>query len=409
TTALDPYGATAGAIGATSTSLTTSQIPGTQPSALCPVLPTACKLESFNASRSDDGVVLEWHTGLEVDNIGFNVYREIEAGKPVRLTPHLVAGSALMVRRGTMLTAGLGYSWTDPDTKAGDSPRYWLEDLDISGQGTWSGPFWIDENRKPSRSLSPLALRSPMINSVNAINTVNAANAQQLAAAAGQSAQYEATGQAELKTVKLTGAPLVQQINLAGQPAVKISVRQEGYYRVNQTDLLAAGLDPSVDPRKLQLYVDGVQIPMIVRGESDGNFGPQDSIEFYGLGLDTASTDTHVYWLIAGAQPGNRIKPFKGASGAGSADSFPYTVQRKDRLYYFSNIPNGDKENFFGAFIYYQPTDQTLSVNHIAPAATASLEVAMQGFNVGKHHVAVSVNGALIGNLDFNDQAYSVS
>src|SRR6185369_7880905 len=123
TTALDPYGATAGAIGATSTSLTTSQIPGTQPSALCPVLPTACKLESFNASRSDDGVVLEWHTGLEVDNIGFNVYREIEAGKPVRLTPHLVAGSALMVRRGTMLTAGLGYSWTDPDTKAGDSPR----------------------------------------------------------------------------------------------------------------------------------------------------------------------------------------------------------------------------------------------------------------------------------------------
>ncbi|HXU38206.1 MAG TPA: G8 domain-containing protein, partial [Blastocatellia bacterium] len=396
--------------------------------------PTACKLESFNASRSNNGVVLEWHTGLEVDNIGFNVYRETEAGKPVRLTPHLVAGSALMVRRGTMLTAGLGYSWTDPDTKAGDSPRYWLEDLDISGRSTWSGPFWIDENRKPSRSLSPLALQSPMINMVNSppVNTVNspvtntvnsptidtvnsatinAANAQQLGTTAGTDAQYQATGQAELKaaTVKLTGAPLIQQINLAGQPAVKISVRQEGYYRVNQTDLLAAGLDPSVDPRKLQLYVDGVQIPMIVRGESDGNFGPQDSIEFYGLGLDTASTDTHVYWLIAGAQPGNRIKPFKGASGAGSADSFPYTVQRKDRLYYFSNIPNGDKENFFGAFIYYQPTDQTLSVNHIAPAANATLEIAMQGFNVGKHHVAVSVNGALIGNLDFNDQAYSVS
>jgi len=173
--------------------------------------------------------------------------------------------------------------------------------------------------------------------------------------------------------------------------------------------LLAAGLDPSVDPRKLQLYVDCAQIPMIVRGESDGNFGPQDSIEFYGLGLDTASTDTHVYWLIAGAQAGSRIKPFKGASGAGSADSFPYTVQRKDRLYYFSNIPNGDKENFFGAFIYYQPTDQTLPVNHIAPAANATLEIAMQGFNVGKHHVAVSVNGSLVGNLDFNDQAYSVS
>ena len=401
TTALDAYSATAGAVGSTSTSMTTSQIPGTQPGALCPVLPTACKLESFNASRSDNGVVLEWHTGYEVDNIGFNVYRENEVGKPVRLTPHLVAGSALMVHRGTLLTAGLAYSWSDPETKAGDSPRYWLEDIDISGRSTWSGPFWIDENRKPARSLSPVASRSVMINAVNA---------QQLAAA-GQDSQYQPVGPVEVKakTVKLAGAGLLQQVNLAGQPAVKISVRQEGYYRVNQPDLLAAGLDSKADPRKLQLYVDGQQIPMIVQGEKDGVFDPQDSIEFYGLGLDTASTDTHVYWLIAGQQPGIRIKSFKGAAGAGVSDSFQYTVQRKDRLYYFSNIPNGDRENFFGAFIYYQPTDQTMAANHIAPAANASLEIAMQGFNIGKHQIAVSVNGALVGTLSFLDQAYSVT
>jgi len=369
-----------------------------------PGAPTACKLESFAASRSADGVVLEWRTGYEVNNVGFNIYKQDQSGNMVRLTPNPVAGSALMVRRGTPLTAGLSYSWTDPETKSGETPRYWLEDIDASGQNVWNGPFWIDETGKPSRPPSPGGGRSVTINSMNA------QVAKEIASSA-KGFQYEPVAQMETKAKpgKLKGSDLTQQLDLAGNPAVKISVRQEGWYRVNQPDLVAAGLDASVDPHNLQLYVDGQQIPMIVKGEDDGKFDPQDSIEFYGLGLDTSSTDIRVYWLIAGQEQGDRIKPFKGSPKGSAASGFQYTVQRKDRLFYFSNIPNGDRENFFGAFIYNQATDQTLNVPHIAPAANATLEVAMQGFNAGPHTVAVSVNGTLVGTLNFNDQAYSIS
>jgi len=367
-------------------------------------VPTSCKLEAFAASRSDDGVVLEWRTGYEVNNVGFNIYKQDQSGTLVRLTPNPVAGSALMVRRGTPLTAGLSYSWTDPGTKSGETPRYWLEDIDASGQNVWNGPFWIDETGKPSRPPSPGGGRSVTINSMNA------QVAKEIASSA-KGFQYEPVAQMETKAKpgKLKGSDLTQQLDLAGNPAVKISVRQEGWYRVNQPDLVAAGLDASVDPHNLQLYVGGQQIPMIVNGEDDGKFDPQDSIEFYGLGLDTSSTDTRVYWLTAGQDPGDRIKAFKGSPKGSAGSGFQYTVQRKDRLFYFSNIPNGDRENFFGAFIFNQPTDQTMTASHIAPAANATLEVAMQGFNAGPHNIGVSVNGTLVGTLSFNDQAYSIS
>jgi len=71
---------------------------------------------------------------------------------------------------------------------------------------------------------------------------------------------------------------------------------------------VAAGLDPGVNPRLLQLFLDGEEQPIIVRGGSDDQFGPQDSIEFYGTGLDTPFTDTRVYWLMEGLRPGNEFQ-----------------------------------------------------------------------------------------------------
>src|SRR4030042_6028436 len=54
---------------------------------------------------------------------------------------------------------------------------------------------------------------------------------------------------------------LAQQI-LAGQPAVKILVKEEGWYRVTKHELVAAGLSPGVNPRFLQLYTDGREQPI---------------------------------------------------------------------------------------------------------------------------------------------------
>ncbi len=63
--------------------------------------PTAVTLTSFAATGYDGGVWLEWRTGFEVDNLGFHVYREDWDGL-TRITPEVVAGSALLAGAGVM-------------------------------------------------------------------------------------------------------------------------------------------------------------------------------------------------------------------------------------------------------------------------------------------------------------------
>lgn len=367
--------------------------------------PTACKLEGFQAARSDDGVVLEWRTGYEVNNVGFNVYRQGSDGEMVKLTKHMVAGSGLMVRKNTVLTSGLSYYWSDPDTKKGDHPQYWLEDLDADGHTSWNGPFIINEALVPTRPI-PGGKAAP--GEKGGRGDANSMTINSISEENEQSGAYQPSGPVEstAKAGKMKLAAAVQQADLAGKLAVKISINREGWYRITQAQLVAAGISTSTDGKKLQLFADSQEIPIIVGGNGRG-FDPSAYVEFYGQGLDTPSTDTRVYWLVVGAN-GLRIKTFTGLSGGSAGDSFPYTVQRKDRLFYRSEIQNGDAENFFGAFIYYQPTDQALTVNRIAPAANTTLEIALQGFNAGPHQVQVSLNGAIVGTLNFNDRVRQV-
>src|SRR5205814_8849861 len=100
---------------------------------------------------------------------------------------------------------------------------------------------------------------------------------------------------------------LAEQRAIASGQAVKIAVKQAGWYRVTQAELVAAGLPASVDPRLLQLYADGIEQPILVQSSNQQQFGADAAIEFYGAGLDTQMTDTHIYWLVVGTQPGKRV------------------------------------------------------------------------------------------------------
>jgi hypothetical protein len=87
---------------------------------------------------------------------------------------------------------------------------------------------------------------------------------------------------------------MIVQRFLASRSAVKILVKEEGWYRVSQPEWVASGLSSKMNPNHLQLYVDGREQPIRVVGGKDGKFGSGDAIEFYGFGLDTPSTDTRV-------------------------------------------------------------------------------------------------------------------
>jgi hypothetical protein len=347
--------------------------------------PTAVDDPEFAAAAYDDGVLLHWQTGLEVNNLGFNVYRD-EAGKLSLVNHQLIAGSAFLVGSDVILGSGHSYQWWD-NMPAGKSTTYWLEDRDINGQSRWHGPFHIDQI---ARGQLP-----PSMQQARTLASLSMTQADSLPAEprAGLAAGSSAAGQ-------------VQSFIASSPNTVKLQVKREAWYRVSAQELFNAGLAPSVDPRSLQLFVDGKQQAIAVTGQDDGRLDPDDTVEFYGIGIDSPFADLRTYYLIAGKQAGLRISNIQSPAHPSAGGSFEFTVERRDRNIYFSALLNGDKENFFGAVVASQPVNQALTLNRLAASALpATLRVGLQGVTNFSHVVAVRLNGSDVGQLVFQGQA----
>lgn len=403
---------------------------------------TAVEMADFTAHSSNNGVLLEWRTGYEVDNLGFNLYRE-QNGKRALVNPSTIAGSAFVVGPRTALTAGDSYSWLD--AQGSSDSLYYLEDIDIDGTRQMHGPVAPSAGAGSPSSKSNRATLLSQLND-NAGERAEAHSSQRGWAVSGVPAEtYTTTGDlsrvgmlgkedisssedtspsedssltiartsrskigSELLAIA-TGASLQspkRQRLLAAMQGLKLSVRKDGWYRATQAELVAAGLNPNADMRSLQLHNDGVAVPIKINSSTgSGPLKVGDSIEFYGMGLDTTSTDTRNYWLVSGTTPGKRINPqtLDSSSTNGPSQSFDYTVERRERFIYFSGLLNGDTENFFGAVVGTAPITQTLSVKHLNASANApsQLEVALQGMTIADHVVKVQVNGTEVGLINF--------
>ena len=96
--------------------------------------PTAIELASF--SPVDDGISvrLRWSTAMEVENLGFHLYRAIDASAMRhRITPQLILA--------TGDGDGADYEFDDVGAEPGRPWVYWLEDIDWSFRSTLHGPF----------------------------------------------------------------------------------------------------------------------------------------------------------------------------------------------------------------------------------------------------------------------------
>ena len=149
---------------------------------------------------------------------------------------------------------------------------------------------------------------------------------------------------------------------------------------------------------------------MLILGSQAGPLGPNDSIEFYGTGIDTPFSDTRVYWLIRGSRPGMRINSIAAANaGLSEQQSFPFTVVLQQRTTYFATLLNGENnDNFFGAAVTSEPVDQQLTVAHADPNSSMqiSVDITLQGATDQQgHSVSVFFNGASIGEMDFANLA----
>lgn len=79
------------------------------------------------------------------------------------------------------------------------------------------------------------------------------------------------------------------------QTYYKISVAEDGIYRINPETLSAAGINlNSTDPRTIRMYHRGKEVGIYIQGEEDGNLGSGDYIEFVGQRND-AELDKKLY------------------------------------------------------------------------------------------------------------------
>jgi hypothetical protein len=362
-----------------------------------PAGPTYVAMIGYNAKQDEDGKLrFQWETGEEVNNLGFNIYRD-EGGRRTRINKSMILGSAFSAKPGTVLSAGRSYLWQTTETGTNGS-AYWIEEIDLAGNSVWHGPIF--SNRSPQ-----IKSRQSTEESV-ADQTVTLEDLAIEGLHGGVTLPVPTAREPD----KGTGDNIGMRPGLASREAVKITVKQEGWYRIGKAELVAAGLDPKADARSLQLYADGVETPIVITPDPL-RFDDASAIEFYALGLDTPTTDQRVYWLISAKTAGKRIVTVPGGAGLPPANSFLSTVERRDKVIYLSGVHNGDAENFFGVPVGSTPVDQIVTLQHVDATSTgqATVEVGMQGFSLTPHNVSVGLNGNPLGTMRYHGASAGVA
>jgi uncharacterized repeat protein (TIGR01451 family) len=360
--------------------------------------PTSVKLVDFTATNASNEVVLAWRTGGEFHNLGFNVYRQTARGK-VTLNPSLIAGSALLMRDITQQHGAKSYAWIDHSPTPGAS--YWLEDVELDGSNTMHGPVVPQSAAAPTPALARALAQARISAPVSVASPQVSLQSRMLTSPIEPGGDVTRVREA---VAKLGVTPATRNIGfqLAGRPAVKILVDHEGWYRITQPQLVAAGLSRGADAASLHLYAEGVEQAMRITGGP--NFGPQSAIEFYGTGIDTPYSGERVYWLAAEGRPGLRINAEASGSPGPQAPSFLQTLEIKPRTTYFAALLRDDTDNFFGPLISPSTTSESLTISNLAPGQ-ATLAIAIQGLTAGQpHDVMVAINSATLGSVNFNGQ-----
>ncbi|HUF04124.1 MAG TPA: C25 family cysteine peptidase [Aridibacter sp.] len=336
------------------------------------------------ALSDGNGVLVRWNTTFEKDVLGFEVLRS-SGGVWKKAGTGFVPGSFLRSKPRT--EQGLQYTLFDPE--GGFGSPYIIRASTVSGESVTTGVIYpafeddlFSQTGRTSAEMKEAALSAEPV-------TVK------------RSPAFEYAGFSGLGNLPPN---LPQQHWVAARPGVKIGVKENGLYRVMRTELENAGFDVNTDESLWQLYLDGNEQLIIVAENGD-------YIEFIGKGIDTPSTNTNVYFLVVGDDPGLRIEEtFRKPNGANPALNYRENFFRRDRVFYVSSILNGDKENFFGQVISSTPSNVQFDLDEVDHSVPKTyIQIGVNGFTLGLHKISVSVNGVPLGSFSFTGATFKMA
>jgi uncharacterized repeat protein (TIGR01451 family) len=112
---------------------------------------TAITLVSFTARGNANSITLNWQTGTEINNAGFNIYRATsENGSYAQINDQFI------VAKGDPLS-GASYTYIDTDVEEDITYYYKLQDVEFDGDDEWHGPVsaTVSSNRSNNLPLLP--------------------------------------------------------------------------------------------------------------------------------------------------------------------------------------------------------------------------------------------------------------
>jgi hypothetical protein len=120
--------------------------------------PTAVTLASFTATPQAGGILLQWETAIEIDNVGFNLYRSTSPnGSYIQLNGPIIPSQA----PGSVF--GTTYTWLDEDVESGTMYYYKLEDIEVGGKHTFHGPIAAQPAGPTALVLRSLGTRNSLV------------------------------------------------------------------------------------------------------------------------------------------------------------------------------------------------------------------------------------------------------
>ncbi len=336
-----------------------------------------------------NGVAVSWTTSFETGNYGFNVYRVDADGNKTQVNSSLIGGSFL--RRSPKFPENSGAAYSSYDRAGSAAAKYFVESIDLgSGKSILYGPISPVRIKNLSARLGyDPQLRPDLADQQNGLILKNyPASLPEKDSSAGAVSGAESA----------LADPVKQQW-VAAQPGVKFQVRKSGIYHVSRAQLQAAGFNVAAAPVLWQLYVDGEEQKMIV--DPAGNF-----VEFYGSGVDNQNSDSRYYYLVVGPQAGQRISTIFRSPFAPNIQgkNFRSVTSFEERINYVNQIVNGDQDNWWGAILSPSVSvSRNVNIKDIdSNRQKAFVEISLHGFLNGPHHVQVTLNGAVIGFIDFD-------
>ena len=195
--------------------------------------------------------------------------------------------------------------------------------------------------------------------------------------------------------------------------SVKIRVVETGIHRVTYDDLDALGIGPAaIDPATFQLFNRGVELPILVDGESDGVFDPTDSILFWGEPLKDRYSYANVYVLTNSVTAGLRMGTLDGTPGGAPAPAaFLDTAHFEENNHWFPGHPEWETTEIWEwvRLTAPQSTSVTFDLENLSPLArTATLRVRLVGRSTSEttpnHHTKIFLNGTEVDDLYWSGQ-----